>query len=80
MDREQLLKQAPTNKQFSALHPVYKQLAVADSAIAALESCAADGKNLDAWESHCLRGALGAHYTNFFDLARTEVLLAMTPR
>jgi len=78
MNREQLLRQAPTNRQFTALHAVHKQLAVADLAIAALDSCAA-GENLDAWESHCLRGALGALYTNFFDLAWTEVLLAMTP-
>ena len=79
MDRKILLASAPTDAQWIAMTKAEKQSAVVDLAIAALSECEASGRELDSWEAQHLRSALGAIYTDFFNLSMHDVVLAMAP-
>jgi hypothetical protein len=56
-----------------------KRAAVADLAILLLTQIENEGRVPDPWETTNLLSALGALHTEFFSLARVQVILAMAP-
>ena len=77
MDRDAIRGAAVSNQTFAGRHQHHKQSAVVNFALAMLDGVAADGRELDMWESSCLLQALGAIYTNWFTLAMGAVQKAL---
>src|SRR5919205_706061 len=77
MNRDKLAALAPTDRAFREMNAAQRNQVVAAFALEVLQEIAADGRELDAWESVHLMHALGALYGERLTYALTLIELAI---